>query len=127
MNNEIRECVLGMVAKSRGTTKTSEAYIAGFRKAAEAAGVDPVELYKQAQLMQRISGGIGRFGGFLRRAFAGGRQGQKALGAYAARARSGVAPTMADARGTLDKVLGEYFDGKVPAGLRESILGPFGG
>ena len=42
-----------------------EAYIEGFCKAAEAAGVDPVALYKQAQLKTQLLGMLGRAGGRL--------------------------------------------------------------
>ena len=37
-----------------------EAYIEGFCKAAEVAGVDPVGLYKQAQLKARLAGLLGK-------------------------------------------------------------------
>lgn len=52
MNNAIREQVLGVVAGLRGEKRAAEAYVAGFSKAAELLGVDPVRLAKQAQQLQ---------------------------------------------------------------------------
>lgn len=65
MNNEIRDCVLGMVAGMRGEKRAEsaareEAFAAGFCKAAEIAGVSPrsvVRRYAMSKAAQQVQPG----------------------------------------------------------------------
>jgi len=62
MNNSVRDCVLGMVAGMRGEKRAEsaareEAYVAGFCKAAELAGVSPrsaVRRYAMSKAAQQV-------------------------------------------------------------------------